>query len=84
MANKNKPTQGEVNDAIAVYQDKTTNPKEKAAMNKILKNASSIQIDKAEKLSSTREKGMKGGGKINKPIKYAVGGSVKPAWRSNR
>tara|TARA_Y100000401_G_scaffold113781_1_gene114930 strand:+ start:1214 stop:1468 length:255 start_codon:yes stop_codon:yes gene_type:complete len=84
MANKNKPTQADVNDAMAVYHDKTTNPKEKAAMNKILKNASSVQIDKAEKLSKTREKGMKGGGKINKPIKYAVGGSVKPAWMRNR
>ena len=25
-----------------------------------------------------------GGGKIGKPIKYAVGGPVKPAWMRNR
>ena len=75
--NKNKPTQADVNDAIAVYQDKTTNPKEKAAMNKILKKASSVQIDKAEKLSRTREKGMKAGGALSVS-------ADKPAWMRNR
>jgi len=75
-----KPSQADVNDAIAVYRDKTTNPKEKKAMNKILKNASSVQIDKAENFLNKAEKGMKKGG----PIKYAVGGPVKPAWMRNR
>jgi|TARA_R110000824_G_scaffold93636_1_gene226370 hypothetical protein len=84
MANKNKPTQGEVNDAIAVYHDKTNDPKERAAVDKIIKNASSVQIDKAEDLSRTREKPMMGGGKIGKPIKYEIGGMVKPAYMRNR
>ena len=30
----NKPSQADVNDAIAVYRDKTTNPKEKKAIEK--------------------------------------------------
>ena len=46
-------------------------------MNKILKKASSVQIDKAEKLSRTREKGMKAGGSLSVS-------ADKPAWMRNR
>ena len=75
--NKNKPTPADVNDAIAVHQDKTTNRKEKAVVDEILKNASSVQINKAEKLSRTREKGMKAGGSLSVS-------ADKPAWMRNR
>ena len=37
--------------------------------------------DKKKKPGTTS---LMGGGKIGKPIKYAVGGPVKPAWMRNR
>jgi len=48
--------------------------------------------EKARRLNEKKEKEMNekeyksrmGGGKIGKPIKYAVGGPTKPAWMRNR
>ena len=39
---------------------------------------------KARKQNKETAEKMMGGGKIGKPIKYAVGGPTKPAWMRNR
>ena len=40
--------------------------------------------DKKKKKKKPNTTSLMGGGKIGKPIKYAVGGPVKPAWMRNR